>query len=552
VSNNQQQRLSLVWFSLALILIVAALIRFMRIGALDFGADEILHVFAAKQIMTGGPPILPSGEPYVRALLYTKLLAALGNIVGLDEWTSRLPSVIFGVLTTFLVFLVARTWYSTSAALVSALLTALAPSEIAFSREVRMYAPFQLAFLLTIFLFLQGYESTMRPTGFFRMRVPVPTWLETFEIRPLTLIASGVFLLLATHLHPLMLVAMSGPFTYVVAMAVVSISTKQIRGFAVLKHVVTLSVPALGIIVVYFLDPGLFKKYIDLIGWAPVWAEDDVHNWKYYIERLVWDYPLIFGTLPIVTAYAFSKKPKATFFLACCLGVPLFLQSFVLAWKSDRYDFHLLPIVFLLSSVGISGALVSVYRSLAATFMQHLRPTHAAATATVLVAATVVAGLTTTPWLRLTVKSYVLQGPEAPLITRHRNWKQAMEFVGHSAKPGEAIIAPFPLLASYYGPPLPIYLLNNNFMSDIVRRDLRDQNGNLIDYTARAPLIVDVDSLRNVIDNHSSAWLVMERFRFYNATPTPPTIRNFIESTCEQRTPNDLLDMVIWYCRGSN
>jgi Dolichyl-phosphate-mannose-protein mannosyltransferase len=552
VSSNQRQHDRLIWFGLALILVVATFIRFTRLGTLDFGPDEILHVFAAKEIMAGGPPILPSGEPYERALLYTRLLAALGNMVGVDEWTSRLPSVVFGVLTVFLVFIIARTWYSNSVALLAALLTALAPSEIAFSREVRMYAPFQLAFLLTIFLFLQGYESAVPSTGFFRIGTFVPRWLKPFEIRPLPLVASGVFLLLATYLHPLMLVSMSGPFTFVAGMAAVSISTKQIRGSAALKHAVTLSVPVLGIFAVYLLDPGLLKKYVGLIGWAPVWAKDDVHNWKFYIERLLRDYPLIFGTLPIAAAYAFSKNQRATFFLVCCLGVPLLLQSFVFAWKSDRYDFHLLPIVFLLASVGISGALVFVYRSLAATLVQHLRPAQAAAVTTLFFTAAVAVTLAMTPWITLTVKSYVLQHPEANTITRHPSWKRAMEFVSRSAKPSEAIIAPFPLLASYYGPPLPLYLLNNNFMSDILRRNLRDDKGNLIDYTARAPLIVDVDSLRNAIDNHSSIWLVTERSRFYNATPMPLTIRNFIESTCEQATPNNLLDIVIWHCPGSN
>src|SRR6267142_832734 len=50
-------------------------------------------------------------------------------------------------------------------------------------------------------------------------------------------------------------------------------------------------------------------------------------------------------------------------------------------------------------------------------------------------------------------------------ITHHPHWKAALTHVRTNAHSAEVIIAPFALLVQYYGPPLPIYHLNNNMMT---------------------------------------------------------------------------------------
>ena len=72
------------------------------------GVRQIFHIFAAQEMMKGRPPTMPSGWVYDRALPYTTLVSITGNAIGLDQWTSRLPSVVFGVFTIIVVFVMGR------------------------------------------------------------------------------------------------------------------------------------------------------------------------------------------------------------------------------------------------------------------------------------------------------------------------------------------------------------------------------------------------------------------------------------------------------------
>ena len=156
---------------LAIILLGGLWLRVANLAGADLNIDEVLHVFAGRSLLAGGGPMLPSGRPYRRAML-DHSVALAGMSGGVNEWTARLPSVIFGFLTIVLLFLMGRAWYSDATGLVAAAITALAPMQIAFSREARMYAMFEFCFLLGVFAFYLGFESTAKsnPRGECRSR----------------------------------------------------------------------------------------------------------------------------------------------------------------------------------------------------------------------------------------------------------------------------------------------------------------------------------------------------------------------------------------------
>jgi uncharacterized membrane protein len=71
-----------------------------------------------------------------------------------SELTFRLPSVIFGVLTVYMVYLIARRLFSKTTALIACTLTATAPLAIYYSQEARMYALACFLTTVSVYFFL--------------------------------------------------------------------------------------------------------------------------------------------------------------------------------------------------------------------------------------------------------------------------------------------------------------------------------------------------------------------------------------------------------------
>ncbi|HEY8367767.1 MAG TPA: glycosyltransferase family 39 protein, partial [Thermodesulfobacteriota bacterium] len=119
-----------------------------RLGQRSFSHDEVLHVLAAKGLAATGAPLLPSGEPYRRALPVTRAVAFAFEHLGESEAAARVPSVVAGVLAIPAVFLLGRVLFGPTAGLVAAALLAFSPDAVAMSRFVRMYAWAQLLVVL--------------------------------------------------------------------------------------------------------------------------------------------------------------------------------------------------------------------------------------------------------------------------------------------------------------------------------------------------------------------------------------------------------------------
>ncbi len=77
------------------------------------------------------------------------------KIFGISEISSRLPSVIFGVLAIYIVYLIGQKIHSRTLGIFSALLLAVNPLHIYYSQEARMYALATLAVLINIFLLIK-------------------------------------------------------------------------------------------------------------------------------------------------------------------------------------------------------------------------------------------------------------------------------------------------------------------------------------------------------------------------------------------------------------
>ncbi|MGH2354311.1 MAG: glycosyltransferase family 39 protein, partial [Chloroflexota bacterium] len=136
--------------------------RLAHLGDLEF--DEIVSVRYAA---------LPAGEllPRLAGALFEHPPAfylALGwwqSALGESDTAARLASTIPGTLTIPLAFAVARRLFDRRTGLVAALLVAIAPLPLFYSREARMYALVACLALASLWLFLRGLAAAHADPG---------------------------------------------------------------------------------------------------------------------------------------------------------------------------------------------------------------------------------------------------------------------------------------------------------------------------------------------------------------------------------------------------
>ena len=136
------------WTILTLVVLVAAggWLRFASLGRLSFWADEFPHAIAAKSMLSGHGPVLPSGREYRRAYAQTAAVAVSMRVFGENETAARLPSALVGLATIPLVWLAVRRRFGETAAIAAAAVVAVMPLHVAHSRSARFYAAFVLAY----------------------------------------------------------------------------------------------------------------------------------------------------------------------------------------------------------------------------------------------------------------------------------------------------------------------------------------------------------------------------------------------------------------------
>lgn len=147
-------------WGMALILITVAAfgIRLFGIGS-SFTSDE---VFLVKSIITREPVralVHPSGSAHT---LHSLLSSLVTRIVGVSEWSVRLPAMVFGTLSAPLAFLVVARRFGTWPGLAAGLILAVTPIHIWYSQMAKGNAPL-VFFVLLSWLCIQALARAWTP-----------------------------------------------------------------------------------------------------------------------------------------------------------------------------------------------------------------------------------------------------------------------------------------------------------------------------------------------------------------------------------------------------
>jgi mannosyltransferase len=124
----------------AIIVAVAALLRFFELGRLSFWYDEVVTMRLAT---AAGPRALVERLIQIdatRAPLHPLLLQAWIGVFGSSEAAARSLSVICGLASIVLIYEIGRIAFDTATGLWASWLAAFSPLLIVYAREARMYA----------------------------------------------------------------------------------------------------------------------------------------------------------------------------------------------------------------------------------------------------------------------------------------------------------------------------------------------------------------------------------------------------------------------------
>jgi len=344
---------------LALVIIVFAgfLVRVTALSKTSISQDEPLHVYAATSLLETGEPNLPSGRAYTRALWFTELVALSFSLFGVNEFAARFPSVIFGTLSIILIFFMGRRFFGTAVGLISALMLAIAPFEVIWSRTSRMYAMYQFFFLLAAFAFYVGFEAVAPKNKHYRASRSPHRLIDILPVMPdwvgnsSCILVSILALYIAFQLHPLTAILYISLFCYSFSMLTFTGIREGLPKALQSKYAVFLLI-VISAAVVGLTFSNIPERIMHISQFSPDFANKTGKLYYYRFLMSPYRFPVgaffVLGIMQICV-----RRHKGGFYLVICTGVPLVFHSFFAHIQRPRYIFDVFPLVVLIASYGI-------------------------------------------------------------------------------------------------------------------------------------------------------------------------------------------------------
>ncbi len=293
---------------LALCLIVATGLRLYQLGGQSLWTDEGVQYFIAS-----APTFETLWERLEQRTFHPPLSFFISHVflrLQDSDFFLRLPSVLFGVGSVFLVYRLVKMLTSVPLALATAWVFAISPLHVWYSQEARMYAPLLFVALLSTLCFLWAVE-TRRWYWWGAYACTLALGLYVHAFMALQIIVHGLWLLLWFR-HAWWAYCGTGVVTAVLAFPIVSPWVKF-----VLRRVSPGLVEGVAIIsstrVVIGWEGVLYALYAYGTGFSLGPSLTDLHNDR-SMASLLPHLPLIggaavlYGTLVIVGLYSLAQR----------------------------------------------------------------------------------------------------------------------------------------------------------------------------------------------------------------------------------------------------
>lgn len=304
------------FLALGILLLFASVYRSYGLDNQSIWNDESYSINSVLGFNEGGFDNLPGVIDTSYSFVDIGELYVSGSIFGWNEFAYRLPSVIFGIATVLIVFLLALRMFGYKVALLSAAFITFATVEIAWSRQARMYSEFQFFYFLSLYFFyLFVNENSRKYACLFIFSAIITFFTHRF----------GLFLLPVCVLYSL-----------VNNWDDIRGNLLNYRGVFVLILFAILFLP-----LVLIFD--LYSRVPDYLGWS---------NWYQYYSNYFVGHFGVFIVLAIFGSFCLLRRNRCDYlFLVLAFGIPFLFLSFMLSIGIGyRFIYCVLPILFILSA----------------------------------------------------------------------------------------------------------------------------------------------------------------------------------------------------------
>lgn len=527
---------------LLIIVLSGFYVRINGLSTLGLAFDEPIHIYAGKSVLETGEPLLPSGIKYERALPFTYSVALSFKLFGIDELSARLPSVIFGTLSIILIFFIGKRFFGTNVGLLSALVLAFIPFEIAWSRTCRMYSMYQFFFLFEFFAFYRGLETEKTDdstSGLAKKslwaRIPV---ISCWNLSWGWLFLSGIILLIAYTIQVEVLIFGASIFIYLLSMTIISLITRGCEQTLRSKYIAFLLLTLTSALIALSI-PGVFDSVARFYQFNPEWGKYIRSNSPAtYFNFLV--SPIMFPVMAFFVLGALQaciRGSKSGFYTIVCILVPLFIHSFLVQFRQPRYIYDIFPLILLISSYSICNIFSDEFKDLYITLQQNFKINFQYDSMKWLFPVSIVllfflCFFPLSPGLRNGIMITKRYQAESVGGEYNADWKLACDYLRKHYQSGDVIIASIPLAAEFYKCGQVEYMLDNGEIDQF-----RKLNGNrfMLDIFSNAKAIVNLDDLKEVLSANSNVWIISDGSRFSGPGSTPDNVREFIVNNLERQ-----------------
>ena len=525
-------------------LAVATFLRLYNLGGPSIWVDELNHYYAAKGYAESGAPVLPSGELYPRASIYSRMVSWSFVLFGQNEFAMRFPSAVIGLGCIGLAFWLVRRYWGNLPACLVAFFLAITPFEIGWARISRMYTAFQFLTLLAAFAFYRGFEShkgSAREASFAeRLKLSVPyNWLNRNGIHAGWLFILLIVLWISYTIHQLTALFAVGIIFYCLFMALITWRNTGVKGALLSKYFVVLASAILAVTAVVLLSPGFVEFLEYSLMYAPKWADmSKFQNRMLFVDFLFNEYNVPLGTLFLLGVYqVFLRHDKFGILLASLTFGVLFMFVVVFSYRHLQYMYSVFAFVTMLSAFSLGNFISNDVFTFTVRWMSKIDKSSlfAKSAATLCLLALFVI----TPTVRFAKAIPNIEGNFNGAIYL-TEWREACDYVRQHATGSGPVISTDALGTQHYLGRVD-YNLNFADLDQSREHELIGSDGKLFDLYSGKPFVENLTDLQELIQSNDEIWFLADDFKIHRAEVyVPIKIRNFILQNFElaYKTPN--------------
>jgi hypothetical protein len=485
---------------------VSLWLRVRDITAEPIHHDEIsAYAFTQSVLERGVPggqvhPDLPFGYCSTSELAYyPTALCAL--FVDDPRLVLRIPAVFWSMATLLLIGLTGARWFNVYVGLVGAVLYGLSPHAIGWANLGRYLSQVQFFTLLTMFLTYEAFRGSgpIRKGMLWAAAVSISAMYLSWEGAGMfgVGLALAVLVLRRDSLRPIV----TSPSLYAAIVSVLVVVAAQNA------HRISQQTQRLW-----------YGEGISDLAIKPMWRYP-FFDGSYYLMNASWLRDSLLPMLGLAAACFFAVRHRwrtPLRFSIICLATNALLMSALLPLRTNRYSYHLLPILVLLAAAAAVAAVEIVWRygrSLEISYPQRFYVRAIAACALLLIIGMASGRLIRTSEL----EDFQVAAFDVRQL-RYPHWDGPTEYLRKHMREGDAVIATFPhtqnfLLAMNKEESVPLRQVDYWLESTLViQATLGDSRTMPLDRRSGTAMIYDIEQLKHVFSQHDRVWYCTARF----------------------------------------